>query len=238
MKRMMAMAATTALWATAVLVSGCAAAEGEPAAHAPAASANTLKPFTDEAEFVAYLTKLQARQERYREQMVVSVPAPPPAPAAAADSADASAAAEPESITNVQTEGVDEGDIVKTSGDYLIVLRRGRLFTLRVAGDALEPVDTLDAYAPGSDPSNTWYDEMLVAGRDVVVIGYSYERGGTEVGLFQLDAAGKLRHRDTYHLRSSDYYSAEARAVANQVAEAARRAAERARDAFRKAQKS
>jgi Zn-dependent protease with chaperone function len=37
---------------------------------------------------------------------------------------------------------------------------------------------------------------------------------------------------------ASDYYSAEARAVANQVAEAARRAAERARDAFRKAQKS
>jgi Zn-dependent protease with chaperone function len=37
---------------------------------------------------------------------------------------------------------------------------------------------------------------------------------------------------------ASDYYSAEARAVANQVAEAARRAAERARDAFRNAQKS
>lgn len=48
---------------------------------------------------------------------------------------------------------------------------------------------------------------MLVSGNTIVVIGYSYERGGTEIGLFDIDQAGNLRYRDTYHLRSNDYYS-------------------------------
>jgi len=112
-----------------------------------------------------------------------------------------------ESITNVQTAGVDEGGIVKRAGDFLVVLRRGRLFTVRVGGDALQPVATLDAYAPGASPQGAWYDELLISGRDVVVVGYSYARGGTEIGLFELDDAGGLRYRATHHLRSFDYYS-------------------------------
>ena len=112
------------------------------------------------------------------------------------------------SITNVQTTGVDEGDIVKKHGDHLIVLRRGRLFTIRIGGDALQPVSAVNAYAPDADPNGTWYDEMLVSDDTVVVIGYSYARGGTEIGLFDLDASGGLRYRATYQLRSNDYYSA------------------------------
>ena len=112
------------------------------------------------------------------------------------------------SITNVQTTGVDEGDIVKKHGDHLIVLRRGRLFTIRIGGDALQPVSAVNAYAPDADPNGTWYDEMLVSDDTVVVIGYSYSRGGTEIGLFDLDARGGLRYRATYQLRSNDYYSA------------------------------
>jgi len=49
--------------------------------------------------------------------------------------------------------------------------------------------------------------KMLVAGNTVAVIGYSYVRGGTELGLFNIDEAGQLSYRATYHLRSSDYYS-------------------------------
>ena len=41
----------------------------------------------------------------------------------------------------------------------------------------------------------------------VAVIGYSYERGGTEVGLFNINDAGQISYRSTYHLRSNDYYS-------------------------------
>jgi hypothetical protein len=71
----------------------------------------------------------------------------------------------------------------------------------------LKPVSAVDAFAPDIDPRSTWYDEMLVAQDTVVVIGYSYERGGTEIGLFDIDRSGRLGYRATYHLRSNDYYS-------------------------------
>jgi hypothetical protein len=119
----------------------------------------------------------------------------------------AKVAGEAESVTNTQTAGVDEGGIVKVHGDYLVMLRRGRLFTVSVADRGLAPVSAVNAYGPGMDPSGTWYDELLVSGDRVVVIGYSYARGGTEVGVFDIDGAGRLGYRGTWHLRSNDYYS-------------------------------
>ncbi|MBC8007818.1 MAG: beta-propeller domain-containing protein [Prolixibacteraceae bacterium] len=110
-------------------------------------------------------------------------------------------------ITNVQTAGVDEGGIVKVHGDHLVVLRRGRLFTVSLKSGGLTPVSAVDAFGPGISPDGAWYDEMLIGGNTVVVIGYSYQRGGTEVGLFEINAAGTLSHRSTYHMRSNDYYS-------------------------------
>ncbi len=112
-----------------------------------------------------------------------------------------------ESVTNVQHAGVDEGGIVKVHGDYLIVLRRGRLFTVAVGDGALQPISTVNAFGPEIDPKDTWYDELLISDNTIAVIGYSYERGGTEVGLFDIDNAGLLSYRSTYHLRSDDYYS-------------------------------
>lgn len=139
--------------------------------------------------------------------------APLPAPATAAQPAAVAKAAGPgkaesDSVTNTQTAGVDEGDIVKVHGKHLVILRRGRLFTVDVSGSEPRPVGMVDAYAPGANPGGAWYDEMLISGNTIVVIGYSYARGGTEVGLFDLDANGGLRHRATYNLRSNDYYSA------------------------------
>lgn len=115
-----------------------------------------------------------------------------------------------ESITNSQHAGVDEGGIVKRQGDILIVLRRGRLFTIGIGGAQLDALDVADAPGPGADDveqGGTWYDELLVREHTVVVIGFSYSRGGSEIGLFDLGANGDLRHRSTYHLRSDDYYS-------------------------------
>ncbi|HEU0298301.1 MAG TPA: beta-propeller domain-containing protein, partial [Longimicrobium sp.] len=140
------------------------------------------------------------------------VTAPPPVQEAAsvaqeAPAAAAAAAQGAESVTNVQHAGVDEGGIVKVHGDYLVILRRGRLFTVRIGGNALEPVSAVDAFGPDINPSSSWFDELLVSGDQVVVIGYSYERGGTELGIFRIDPAGRLTHRATYQLISGDYYS-------------------------------
>lgn len=123
----------------------------------------------------------------------------------------ATTTSKPPSVTNVQEAGVDEGGLVKRHGDHLVILRRGRLFTVEIAGNDLRPVAAIDAFDPRLDADSndgaTWYDELLVSGNTIAVIGFSYARGGTEIGLFGIDAAGGLRHRGTYHLRSNDYYS-------------------------------
>lgn len=125
--------------------------------HAAAA----LSAYRDEAELGAALARWRAaaqsrQQARLRSEVGIaqSLNAPAPAPAAAASPLKAGAdqpAEASDSITNVQTAGVDEGGIVKRAGDHLVILRRGRLFTVRVGGDQLQPVSQLDAFAPGSD---------------------------------------------------------------------------------------
>jgi hypothetical protein len=183
------------------------------------AAGRTLRAFESEAQFAQLLAEWKAKAaEEQKRRSLASPPMPAPAESAYAgspttlDNIQVTGSridpADTESITNVQTSGVDEGDIVKKSGDYLVVLRRGRIFTIRIGSDHLVPVSVINAYAPDADPDGTWYDEMLIADGKVVVIGYSYERGGTEIGLFDLDRNGQLRYRDTYQMRSNDYYSA------------------------------
>jgi Beta propeller domain len=166
-----------------------------------------LRPFRSDQELKDFFRQLAAEQKKRRPRQqfragvagsaVAQSVAPSAAPSMAADS----------SITNVQHAGVDEGGIVKLHGDYLVMLRRGRLFTVAIGDAQLRPVAAVDAFAPDIDPRGTWYDELIVSGDTVVVIGYSYMRGGTEIGLFNIDSSGGLKYRSTYHLRSNDYYS-------------------------------
>ena len=186
---------------------------GSPAQAVPK---KTLTAFAGEQE-ISDLFKRWAEEHRRKaeSQRRSQVQASPSAPAAgmgammsapAAKMADQAAAAE-ESITNVQHAGVDEGGIVKRHGDHLVILRRGRLFTVKIGDNDLAPVSVADAYGAGIEPGGAWYDEMLISGSTIAVIGYSYARGGTEVGLFEISPAGRLRYQATYHLRSNDYYS-------------------------------
>ncbi len=209
-RRILLAYALTAGLALATL-SACAVA---PDPAAPPAQA--LAAYRDEAELTDALSRWRAAAEKLRgearrnkaESAGALGAAQSAAPSAMAKSADAATgAAAAESITNVQTAGVDEGGIVKRAGDHLIILRRGRLFTVRVGGDALQGAAMLDAFAPGANPQGAWYDELLVSESAVVVIGYSYARGGTEIGLFDLAPNGSLSYRATYHLRSFDYYA-------------------------------
>jgi hypothetical protein len=181
-----------------------------------AAPRKTLQAFASEQEitdlFKRWAEEHQRRARAERRNLDQAHPSPP-APAmgalmaAPAAKPEAAAAKEQDSITNVQHAGVDEGGIVKRHGDYLVILRRGRLFTVRVADNDLAPVSVADAFGSGIDPRGAWYDEMLISGSTIAVIGYSYARGGTEIGLFDISPAGRLAYRATYHLRSNDYYS-------------------------------
>lgn len=202
-------------------------------AAAPARERSSgLTAFKSDAELRRFLKKIAAAQGR-----VEGLPLPPPPPVAMAmpapspampslapgeivvtaqkaesgaqDSAAPITVMSAESITNTQEANVDEGGIVKNRGEMLVVLRRGRLFSVSTVGGKLAALDHIDASAPGVHPGGDWYDEMLLVGDQVIVIGYSYSRGGTEVNRFRLDDAGRFSFVDSYHLRASDYYSAE-----------------------------
>src|SRR5690606_17089889 len=167
----------------------------------------TMKPFASDAEMQAYFSKLAEKAREFQRAESKSMTANSSVATAAPAQPSAPAADEQESITNTQHAGVDEGGIVKLHGEHLVILRRGRLFTVKVGDNSLKPVAAIDAFAPGINPSNDWYDEMLVSRDTVIVIGYSYGRGGTEINLFDINNAGSLAYRSTYHLRSNDYYS-------------------------------
>jgi hypothetical protein len=161
----------------------------------------TLRPFKNEAELTALFDKWAAERKRREGERRDRSASAPSSMGALAKSAEAAA----DSVTNVQHAGVDEGGIVKLHGDYLVILRRGRLFTVKA--EDLKPVSMHDAYAPGIDPRGAWYDELLISGNTIAVIGYSYQRGGTEIGLFEIGPDGGLSYKSTHHLRSNDYYS-------------------------------
>jgi len=167
----------------------------------PTALKKTMPAFRSEQELKTYLRELTEKERRELRQMQAA------GSESVAVTAGKSSADKDESVTNVQHSGVDEGGIVKLHGNHVVVLRRGRLFTIAVGDGALKPVSVVDAFGPNIDPRNTWYDEMLVSEDTIAVIGYSYERGGTEVGLFKIDSEGNLTYQSTYHLRANDYYS-------------------------------
>ena len=199
--------------------------------HTEVVPGATAMPSLDGEDAIdAYFKKLEAAEEvvgyaGYPEPLppppppTLSMPAPAPAMAIAEDAmAEAmddggsvvvtgTAAAE-ESITNTQEVGVDEGGIVKRRGDTLVILRRGRLFSVSIGSDGLTPAHSIDAFPPNDDdPGDTWYDEMLLEGDTVIVIGYSYGDDGTEISRFDLSADGRFTYRDTHYLTSGDYYS-------------------------------
>src|SRR5690242_19336950 len=115
-------------------------------------SQKTLRPFKNEAELTALFDKWAEERKRRegerraRSAAQSSMGAMASAPASLAKAAEAAA----DSVTNVQHAGVDEGGIVKLHGDYLVILRRGRLFTVKA--EDLRPVSMHDAYGPGIDP--------------------------------------------------------------------------------------
>ncbi|MBL4685639.1 MAG: beta-propeller domain-containing protein [Nannocystaceae bacterium] len=175
----------------------------------------TLARFKSSKELGRYLEQNRgkfrdgfAQQPENEEVSAMPMADPASAPASKSKVAAKSAVAsedDGDSITNTQEQGVDEGGIVKTHGDHLVVLRRGRLFTVDLGRKSMRPISAVSVSPePGHDG---WYDEMLIHDDTIVIVGFSYQANATEIGLFDINDAGQLRHRDTFFLRSNDYYS-------------------------------
>jgi hypothetical protein len=199
--------ACAALFASAVAMAACGQNSAAASRVAVTSAGGALQSFGSDDELRKYLLKRRSHEARRQAVVMYDVAEPAPPPPAVAAPALKSEPAASDSITNVQEAGVDEGDIVKKHGDLLVILRRGRLFTISLAGGNLRTVGVINAFPPGVDARADWYDEMLVSGNRVIVVGYSYGRGGTEINRFHLSPDGQLSFEDAYHLRSNDYYS-------------------------------
>ncbi|MBI1253187.1 MAG: hypothetical protein GC196_02425 [Hyphomonas sp.] len=192
--------------------------------------APTLSRFTSEEEFLDWLKAVRrAAKQRgvySRRDMPVPTMAAPPEAAMSLPPAMAMAdavASEPEivvtgssipadpanpEITNNQKAGVDEGGIVKQIGNFLVVLQDGRLFVTDIlpGGEpGLKLTDRADVYR--SSAEDTWYDEMLVSGRTILVTGYSYDENASEFTVLTLGDDGKVTRQATFYISSDDYYS-------------------------------
>lgn len=111
-------------------------------------------------------------------------------------------------ITNTQVAAVDEGDIVKLIGEYLLVLQDGRVFAVHYP--TMKLTDRTDVYRrdEDGDPIGAdWYDEMLVQGDQVIITAYSYEDDASEITVLRLDQeSGKVEPRGVFLISSDDYY--------------------------------
>ena len=117
------------------------------------------------------------------EEDAAAAEAPEAAPAAE-ESADAGESgmggAEDYSTTNLQVEGVDEADIVKTDGEYIYILRDGQVTVVRAAGADTDVVGSFVVCSPDLENGYEEAREMYLddGALDVIVYSYSWKDNG------------------------------------------------------------
>lgn len=194
----------------------CKTSQPTASPNAKIMSNSKLASFGSEAEFQEYMANLgKTMIGKQKNGQAYSKGGTPSATSAEAN----------ESITNNQEAGVDEGGIVKNIGDYLVVLHRGRLSAVSIADNQLKETDSMFVARTAELQKNVWYDEILVNGDMIYVVGFRYHTnpvppqnaadpcqrryiGATEVNSYALKD-GKLQRLQTRFIESSDYYSGE-----------------------------
>ncbi len=156
--------------ATVFVISLLAACAGRPVSSAPGSSSvaardpakKTMRAFGSEEELKNYFRRLaEDRKRELARGRNSNSENSPAAPSAVLNQASTDAKAgeglanKDESVTNTQHAGVDEGGIVKLHGDHLVVLRRGRLFTVAIGDNALKPISAVNAFGPDTPPGTT-----------------------------------------------------------------------------------
>ena len=110
--------------------------------------------------------------------------------------------------TNVQVAGVDEGDIVKTDGEYIYILRSFDLIIVKADGDATDEDDIVSVTNTGEYnyveemPGYDYYwsscekccEEMYVSGDRLAIVSYLYDYKDYE------DEDGQWGYEDNNHL--------------------------------------
>lgn len=114
-------------------------------------------------------------------------------------------------ITRNQEAGVDEGDIVKKSGDFILVLRNGVLHSIRISRNGAPVLERVDTQKVAVDASgkDAWYDEILTFGPRLILLGFNYgaDKEVAELVLFTLGPDGRIHRDGRYWVRTEDYFT-------------------------------
>jgi hypothetical protein len=177
-----------------------AACEGEPSAGVAVAEPGGVHGFASEAELGAHLAKIVAK---------TTGSAPGCGEASALGAAGPAEAGRPSELEP----GVEAGDIVKEVGGHLVVLRRGMLYAVEAPGAGLERlIDSIEIEGERASEGAAWYDEVLVRGDRLYVIGFRRSQGGAGApGLIELRSFrllnGKFERLHAAAFDSYDYFS-------------------------------
>ncbi|MFN0155827.1 MAG: beta-propeller domain-containing protein [Gaiella sp.] len=154
-------------------VAGLSSGAGGSAATSSTSARGTLTPF---ASCGAFLRHVKGRALPLVGPYGFAGGTGPVVPATGAERADASPVAGVDySTTNVQEDGVDEPDLVKSNGTHLFVVRSDRLFVVAVAAGTPRRVGSVEL-------EQGWSHELLLHGDRLLVLsrGGGPVRGGTE----------------------------------------------------------
>jgi hypothetical protein len=103
--------------------------------------------------------------------------------------------------SRLDTEDEPTSGPVSVNGKFLVVLNRGRLFSVAIKNNELRMVSVADAFGPGIDPKVSYQQQVFIDNGIVVVAGPSDRLGGFEMSLYRLGSSGSLAHLNTYQLK-------------------------------------
>ena len=222
MKRFVAAASLSVIGVLVAMLAGCAALpsreSGERLSGSPARAR-----FGSVQAFEAWRRAWAEHQPAPR--VIAEVP-PPPAPPSPTDMANASGNQTldridvtgsrvdgGDSVTNTQEAGVDEGGLVKRVGDFLLVLRDGVLYSVRIVRDGREVLELAHALAVDmeDDGEEVWYDEILSYQSTVLLLGFNYgsDPAVAEMVVFDVSPDGRLQRQSRLWLGTEDYFSSQ-----------------------------
>lgn len=180
---------------------------------APAPRDGPLQPYESEQEWAENRARRAREQQRLSREApregIIEHPhyhylIPHPEPEVPVQSRSMPVRPGPARTTVQSVAEVDPGPLARVHGEFMVLLHRGRLFSVRIGAGALEPVSVMDPSGPHTNPAFAAYDEILISGNRVVLVNAGGARGdGVQLIVYHLAPDGKLTHRATYDMATA-----------------------------------
>lgn len=162
-------------------------------------TAPALKRFGNEASYMEYLENFSSEIEFDPDGVYTSAAPIRPLP----------------SLSYDRSAGIDETDLAKRVGFFLITVFDGRIMSIDTR-DSLRLADRVNIY---EDEYNGADDHSLLVHRDhIIVTAYNSEEEGREIAIFRLDqVTGKLSHEGTFLVSADESFTTDNIAYAPRI---------------------